>query len=88
MLTTMAVRIRLARIGAKKQPSYRIIVTNSENINLSNHIEQIGFYNPRAEKDYFKIDLAKYESWIKKGAKPTDTVASLVRNFRKANKPS
>ncbi len=82
----MAVRIRLARIGSKKQPSYRIIVTNSENINLSNHIEQIGFYNPRAEKDNIKIDLMKYDNWIKKGAKPTDTVASLIRKIRKANK--
>lgn len=78
----MAVRIRLARIGSKKQPSYRIIVTDSENINLSNHIEQIGFYNPRAEKENLKVDIAKYDTWIKNGAKPTDTVASLVKKAR------
>ena len=84
----MAVRIRLARIGSKKQQSYRIIVTDSENINLSNHIEQIGFYNPRAEKDNIKVDLGKYDSWLKKGAKPTDTVASLIKEVRKANKPA
>ncbi|MCX7944664.1 MAG: 30S ribosomal protein S16 [Deltaproteobacteria bacterium] len=82
----MAVRIRLARIGSKKKPFYRIIVTNSENINLSNHIEQIGFYNPRAEEDNIRVDLEKFDSWIKKGAKPTDTVASLVRKVRKINK--
>lgn len=84
----MAVRIRLARIGAKKEPHYRIIVTDSRNINLNNHIDQIGYYNPRAEKDSIKLDLNKYESWIKKGAKPTDTVASLVRRLRRENRPS
>jgi small subunit ribosomal protein S16 len=84
----MAVRIRLARVGGKKEPSYRIIVTNSENINLSNHIDQIGFYNPRAEKDNLRIDLKKYEEWVKKGAKPTETVASLIRSFRRANPPA
>jgi len=84
----MAVRIRLARIGGKKQPSYRIIVTDSENINLSNHLEQIGFYNPRAEKDNIKIDLAKYDNWIKKGAKPTETVATLIKAVRRANPPA
>jgi len=84
----MAVRIRLARIGSKKQPSYRIIVTDSENKNLSNHIEQIGFYNPRAEKDNIKVDLSKYDTWLQKGAKPTDTVASLIKEVRKANKPA
>jgi len=84
----MAVRIRLARVGGKKEPSYRIIVTNSENINLSNHIDQIGFYNPRAEKDNLRIDLKKYEEWVKKGAKPTETVASLIKSFRRANPPA
>ncbi len=84
----MAVRIRLARIGSKKQPSYRIIVTDSGNINMSNHIEQIGFYNPRAEKDNVKVDLEKYDGWLKKGAKPTDTVASIIKEVRKANKPA
>ena len=76
----MAVRIRLTRVGATKQPAYRVVVTDSRNARDSRAIETLGHYNPRTEPIEFAVDVEKTRSWIAKGAKPSDTVARLLQN--------
>jgi small subunit ribosomal protein S16 len=75
----MAVRIRLTRVGATKQPAYRIVVTDSRNARDSRAIETIGHYNPRTEPVEFVVDADKVKGWMAKGAQPSDTVARLLR---------
>ena len=75
----MAVRIRLTRVGAKKQPSYRVVVADSRSARDSRSIETIGHYNPRTEPIELKIDEDKARAWLAKGATPSDTVARLFR---------
>ena len=78
----MAVKIRLKRIGAKKQPSYRIVVADSRAPRDGKFIEEIGFYNPLAEPKDIRIDVDKAEQWIKNGAQPTDTVKALIKKYK------
>ncbi|MEO5918909.1 MAG: 30S ribosomal protein S16 [Candidatus Limnocylindrales bacterium] len=75
----MAVRIRLTRVGAKKQPAYRVVVADSRNARDSRSIETIGHYNPRSEPAEIVIDAEKARAWIAKGAQPSETVARLLR---------
>jgi len=75
----MAVRIRLTRVGAKKQPTYRVVVADSRKARDSRSIETIGHYNPRTEPVEVKIDEEKARQWLEKGAQPSDTVARLFR---------
>ncbi|MEO8208057.1 MAG: 30S ribosomal protein S16 [Chloroflexota bacterium] len=75
----MAVRIRLTRVGAKKQPAYRVVVADSRNARDSRSIETIGHYNPRSEPAEIVIDAEKAKAWIAKGAQPSETVARLLR---------
>jgi small subunit ribosomal protein S16 len=76
----MAVRIRLTRVGAKKQPSYRVVVADARSARDSRSIETIGHYNPRSEPVEVNIDADKAKAWLAKGAQPSDTVARLFRN--------
>jgi small subunit ribosomal protein S16 len=76
----MAVRIRLTRVGATKQPSYRVVVADSRSARDSRAIETIGHYNPRTEPIEVNIDADKAKSWLAKGAQPSDTVVRLFRN--------
>ena len=71
------VRIRLSRRGKKKRPFYRIVVTDIRTKRDGAPIDQIGTYDPITKS--LKIDKEKAESWIKKGAKPTETVISLLK---------
>ena len=71
------VRIRLSRRGKKKRPFYRIVVTDIRTKRDGAPIDQIGTYDPLSKS--LKIDKEKAESWIKKGAKPTETVLSLLK---------
>lgn len=73
------VKIRLRRVGAKKQPFYRIVVADSRYPRDGRFIEEIGTYNPRVEKDDVKVDADKVKEWIAKGAQPTDTVKALLK---------
>ena len=72
------VKIRLRRVGAKKQPSYRVVVADSRSPRDGRFIETIGFYNPRTEPstEEIKEDRALY--WLSQGAQPTDAVAGLL----------
>jgi small subunit ribosomal protein S16 len=76
----MAVRIRLTRVGATKQPSYRVVVADSRSARDSRAIETIGHYNPRTEPVEVNIDADKAKSWLAKGAQPSETVVRLFRN--------
>lgn len=75
----MAVRIRLARGGRKKSPFYRVVVADSEAPRDGRYIEKIGTYDPRIEPAAVNLDEEKIIKWLKDGAKPTETVRSLLR---------
>ena len=75
----MAVRIRLTRVGATKQPAYRLVVADSRSARDSRSIETIGHYNPRTEPVELHVDADKAKAWLAKGAQPSDTVARLLR---------
>jgi len=76
----MAVRIRLTRVGATKQPSYRVVVADSRSARDSRSIETLGHYNPRTDPIELNIDADKAKAWMAKGALPSDTVARLLRS--------
>jgi small subunit ribosomal protein S16 len=79
----MSLRIRLRRVGRKKQPSYRIVVANSAAPRDGTYIDDVGFYNPRTKPAELRLDIEKLDSWVSKGATLTDTTASLVRKARR-----
>ena len=78
----MAAKIRLARHGAKKRPYYRIVVADARCPRDGKFIEEVGRYNPCANPTMVQFDLEKVDQWIKNGAQPTDTVASLLKRAR------
>ncbi len=80
----MAVKIRLARHGAKKRPYYRIVVADSRCPRDGRFIEEVGRYNPLTDPATVKVDLEAVDRWIGNGAQPTDTVASLIAKAREA----
>lgn len=75
----MAVRIRLTRVGATKQPTYRVVVADGRSARDSRAIETIGHYNPRTEPIELNVDADKAKEWLAKGAKPSDTVVRLFK---------
>jgi small subunit ribosomal protein S16 len=75
----MAVRIRLTRVGATKQPTYRVVVADSRSARDSRAIDTIGHYNPRTEPIELNVDADKAKEWLAKGAQPSDTVVRLFR---------
>ena len=76
----MAVKMRLRRMGAKKAPSYRIVVADSRYPRDGRFIEEVGFYNPMTNPAEVKIDAEKAKKWISNGAQPTETVRALLKN--------
>ncbi|MCD6289215.1 MAG: 30S ribosomal protein S16 [Anaerolineae bacterium] len=72
------VRIRLRRQGAKKQPTYRIVVADSESPRDGRFIEVIGFYNPRTDPETFQVNVERAAYWLSVGAQPTEAVARLL----------
>lgn len=75
----MAVRIRLTRVGATKQPTYRVVVADARSARDSRAIDTIGHYNPRTEPIELNVDADKAKEWLAKGAKPSDTVERLFK---------
>ena len=71
-------KIRLKRLGAKKAPTYRVIVINSTTKREGKPVEELGYYNPKTIE--MKLNKASAEAWVKKGAQPTDTVKYLMAN--------
>lgn len=79
------VKIRLARIGEKKVPIYRIVVQEASCPRNGKTIDSIGYYDPNTEPAIIRIDAEKANEWIGKGAQPTDVVKKLMKNAAKAN---
>lgn len=80
------VTIRLARGGAKKRPFYQVVVTDSRNRRDGKYIERVGFFNPiaRGGETRLQLDQDRIQYWISNGAQPSDRVASLIKENRKA----
>lgn len=74
----MAVKIRLMRMGKRKQPTYRVVVADSRSPRDGRIIEQIGRYDPRQEPSLVEIDNDKALDWLQKGAQPTEAVRKLL----------
>ena len=74
------VKIRLRRMGKKKQPTYRVVVTDSRSPRDGRFIETIGFYNPRTEPSTVEIKADRALYWLSQGAQPSDAVARLLRD--------
>jgi small subunit ribosomal protein S16 len=79
----MSVRIRLRRVGRKKQPYYRLVVADKLTPRDGAYIDSVGFYDPRRQPAELKIDLGRVDDWLARGAQLSETAASLVRKARK-----
>lgn len=75
----MAVRIRLARVGATKRPSYRVVAIDSRRPRDGRALEILGFYDPLTEPATVRLEAERIRDWVAKGAKPSDTVVKLLR---------
>ena len=82
----MAVKIRLARHGAKKRPYYRVVVADSRAPRDGRIIEEVGRYNPMTAPKTINLDLEKIADWQSKGAQLTDAVAALVKAANEGEK--
>ena len=78
----MAVKIRLARHGAKKRPYYRVVVANAQARRDGRFIEEVGRYNPVSEPQVIMLDMEKVDKWLANGAQPTETVQRLIDQVR------
>ena len=78
----MAVAIRLARLGAKKRPYYRVVATDSRSARDGRFLELLGVYDPRSK--HFRIDEERYREWLSNGARPSLVVAQLVKKAGRA----
>jgi small subunit ribosomal protein S16 len=79
----MAVKIRLARAGAKKRPYYRIVASHSECPRDGRFLERLGTYDPNANPSKVEVDRPRIDYWLSVGALPTETVARLLRTAAK-----
>lgn len=77
----MAVRIRLTRMGRKKQPFYRIVVADSQASRDGKFLDIVGTYDPMQDPAAVRFDNDKLDAWIQKGATPTETVQSLIKKY-------
>jgi small subunit ribosomal protein S16 len=75
----MAVRMRLTRVGSKKNPIYRVVVADSRSPRDGRFIEIVGRYNPQTQPSTIELDEAKVKDWLGKGAQPSDSVARLLK---------
>ncbi len=73
------VKIRLARVGSKKNPIYRVVVADSRNPRDGRNIETIGRYNPQTDPSEIEVDVDRAKHWIGQGAQPTAAVRKLIR---------
>ena len=75
----MAVKLRLMRMGKKKQPTYRVVAADARSPRDGRFIEIVGTYEPRREPSVIKIDNEKAVKWLRNGAQPTETVETLLK---------
>lgn len=75
----MAVKMRLTRVGSKKNPIYRVVAADSRSPRDGKFIEIVGRYNPQAEPSLIEFDEDKVRDWLSKGAQPSETVQRLLK---------
>ena len=75
----MAVKLRLTRVGSKKNPIYRVVAADSRSPRDGKFIEIVGRYNPQSDPSLIEFDEAKVRGWLEKGAQPSETVAKLLK---------
>jgi small subunit ribosomal protein S16 len=75
----MAVRMRLARVGSKKNPIYRVVVADSRSPRDGKFIEIVGRYNPQTDPSIIEFDEDKVKDWLGKGAQPSESVSRLLK---------
>lgn len=80
--------MRLTRMGDKKSPFYRIVITDSRNARDGAYIDKVGYYNPTTVPAEIVVDEEKAKDWIKKGVQPTDTVKNILVNKGIIEKPA
>jgi small subunit ribosomal protein S16 len=79
-LKSMALKVRLARLGAKKKPYYRLVVADSAAKRDGRFLEIVGFYDPNQNPAHLELKRDRLDGWLAKGALPTETVASLIKS--------
>ena len=80
----MSVRVRLTRVGSKKNPIWRVVVADQRSPRDGRFIETIGHYNPQTEPSTIRIDEERLQHWVARGAQPTGTVKQLVKAYAKS----
>ena len=75
-------KIRLRRMGARQDPHYRVVVSDSRQTPVSRSVDTLGSYDPSTNPPTVKLDLARTEDWIRKGAHPSETVRSIIERAR------
>jgi len=75
-------RIRLSRVGKRKQPAYRIVVMDQRKARDSSHVEVVGHYDPRRQPAAINLKEERLRYWLGKGAQPSDTVRSFLRRHK------
>lgn len=80
--------IRMRRMGAKKNPHYRVVVTEARTARESDFVESLGMYDPTAKPGRLVIDRERYAHWVKSGARPSDTVRTLVARHKEEPAPA
>ena len=78
------VKLRMRRTGCKNHATYRIVAADERSPRDGKFLESLGWYDTAIKDENFKLDLARVDDWLKRGAKPSTTVASLIRRARKA----
>ena len=76
----MAVKMRIKRMGKKRNPIYRVVIADARAPRDGRNIDEVGFYDPNQEPAVVKFDEEAAKAWLNKGAQPTDTVARLLKN--------
>jgi len=76
-------KIRLRRMGSRHRPFYRVVVSDSRRAPTATAVEELGFYNPTVRPAELKLDLEKFDGWVSKGARPSETVKNLAVKLRK-----
>jgi small subunit ribosomal protein S16 len=79
----MSVRVRLTRVGSKKNPIWRVVVSDQRSPRDGRFIETIGHYNPQTNPSTISIDVERFQHWVARGAQPTNTVKQLVKAHSK-----
>jgi small subunit ribosomal protein S16 len=84
----MAVVLRLSRAGTHKAPFYHVVATDSRNSRDGRYIEDVGLYDPTEKPERIDLKVERVEHWLKAGAKPSQTVAMILKRAAKTRKPA